>query len=88
MAVKVDEVIGVAGYIKPYSRVDVFSHADHRKPPETLTVLRNVVVLAAGDKGDRAEPPGLDDGAISSWSNIVKSSSSEQSKGEKQAPRK
>ncbi len=54
MAVKVDEVVGVSGYIKPYSRVDVLVTL-RRKPPETRTVLRNVLVLAAGPRVDRAE---------------------------------
>jgi len=89
MAVKVDEVIGVAGFIKPYSRVDVLVTMPDREPPETLTVLRNVVVLAAGERGDRAEAPVMPDGTISSWSNNVKPSFvAEQSKGEKQAPTK
>ncbi len=55
MAVKVDEVVGVSGYIKPYSRVDVLVTLRRRKPPETRTVLRNVLVLAAGGKVDRVD---------------------------------
>ncbi len=52
MAVKVDDVVGVSGYIKPYSRVDVLVTL-RRNPPVTRTVLRSVLVLAAGPKVDR-----------------------------------
>ncbi len=60
MAVKVDEVVGVAGYIKPYSRVDVLVTLRNRQPPVTRTVLRNVLVLAAGAVVDRISPSALD----------------------------
>lgn len=55
MAVKVDDVVGVSGYIKPYSRVDVLVTLSRRKPPTTRTVLRNVLVLAAGDRVERVQ---------------------------------
>ena len=46
MAVKVDDVVGVAGFINPGNHVDVL-------PPETKTVLQNVLVLATGPDLDR-----------------------------------
>lgn len=53
MSVRVDEVVGVSGYIKPYSRVDVLVTLSRRRSPTTRTVLRNVLVLAAGPKVER-----------------------------------
>lgn len=53
MSVKVDEVVGVAGYIKPYSWVDVL--VTFRKPQTTKTVLRDILVLAVGDIIERKE---------------------------------
>ncbi|ETX03313.1 MAG: hypothetical protein ETSY1_00440 [Candidatus Entotheonella factor] len=89
MAVRVNEVIGVAGFIKPYSRVDVLVTLIKRKPPETRTVLRNVLVLAAGPRGDRVVTPPLAASESPSISDRVTSSLvSDQSKGEKQAPTK
>jgi pilus assembly protein CpaB len=52
MAVKVDDVIGVAGFINPGNRVDVLVTIDN-SPPVTKTVLQNVLVLAAGPDLDR-----------------------------------
>ena len=52
MAVKVDDVIGVAGFINPGNRVDVLVTINH-DPPVTKTVLQNVLVLAAGPDLDR-----------------------------------
>jgi pilus assembly protein CpaB len=49
MAVKVDEVVGVAGFVKPGDHVDVM--ATVRQGPQqqvTKTVLENVLVLASG----------------------------------------
>jgi pilus assembly protein CpaB len=52
MAVKVDDVIGVAGFINPGNRVDVLVTINN-SPPVTKTVLQNVLVLAAGPDLDR-----------------------------------
>jgi pilus assembly protein CpaB len=52
MAVKVDDVIGVAGFINPGNRVDVLVTIN-QDPPVTKTVLQNVLVLAAGPDLDR-----------------------------------
>jgi pilus assembly protein CpaB len=55
MAVKVDKVIGVSGFIHPGNRVDVLvtlrKQAKH--DPITKTVLENVYVLAAGTKFEK-----------------------------------
>ncbi len=52
MAVKVDKVIGVSGFIHPGNRVDVLvtMKPQWSKYPVTKTVLENVLVLAAGTK--------------------------------------
>jgi pilus assembly protein CpaB len=52
MAVKVDDVIGVAGFINPGNHVDVLVTIDN-SPPVTKTVLQNVLVLATGPDLDR-----------------------------------
>jgi len=52
MAVKVDDVIGVAGFINPGNHVDVLVTIDN-SPPVTKTVLQNVMVLATGPDLDR-----------------------------------
>jgi pilus assembly protein CpaB len=51
MAVKVDEIVGVAGFIKPSDRVDVMvtmSHAGAAEKLFTKLLLENVLVLATG----------------------------------------
>jgi pilus assembly protein CpaB len=51
MAVKVDEIVGVAGFIKPSDRVDVMvtmSHAGGAEKLFTKLLLENVLVLATG----------------------------------------
>jgi pilus assembly protein CpaB len=47
MAVRVDDVVGVAGFINPGNRVDVLVTL-RQSPPQTKTVLQNVLVLATG----------------------------------------
>ena len=47
MAVRVDDVVGVAGFINPGNRVDVLVTL-RQEPPQTKTVLQNVLVLATG----------------------------------------
>ncbi len=51
MSVRVDEVVGVAGYIKPYSWVDIL--VTFKDPHTTKTVLRDILVLAVGDIVER-----------------------------------
>ena len=61
VSVRVNEVIGVAGYVLPGTRVDVVAVAsatDNKADTTSKVVLTNVQVLAAGTKmeqdGDRA----------------------------------
>jgi pilus assembly protein CpaB len=56
MSVRVNEVIGVAGYVLPGTHVDVLvtaSPGDQRGDMTSKVVLSNVQVLAAGTKIDR-----------------------------------
>jgi pilus assembly protein CpaB len=55
MAVKVDKVIGVSGFIHPGNRVDVLVtlRKQDKHDPVTKTVLENVHVLAAGTKVEK-----------------------------------
>ncbi|MBI1876459.1 MAG: Flp pilus assembly protein CpaB [Acidobacteria bacterium] len=53
LSVRVNEVIGVAGYVLPGSRVDVVATAspsDHRVDTTSKVVLANVQVLTAGTR--------------------------------------
>ncbi len=52
VAVKVDKVIGVSGYIHPGNRVDVLITLGTGKTyaPVTKTILENVLVLAVGSE--------------------------------------
>ena len=52
MAVKVDSVVGVAGFINPGNRVDVLV-ALKLDPPITKIVLQNILVLATGTEIER-----------------------------------
>jgi pilus assembly protein CpaB len=63
VSVRVNEVIGVAGYVLPGTRVDVLATASPSRSQEDTTskvVLSNVQVLAAGtrleQKEDKSEP--------------------------------
>ena len=51
MAVRVDDVVGVAGFISPGSRVDVLVTL-REALSQTKTVLQNVLVLATGTQMD------------------------------------
>ena len=56
VSVRVDEVIGVAGYVLPGTRVDVvvtLNPADSHRDVTSKVILTNVQVLAAGTKIDR-----------------------------------
>ena len=64
MAVKVDKVIGVSGYINPGNRVDVLvtinQQVGEKQSPVTKTVLENVLVLTVGfevEKTGKQEKP-------------------------------
>jgi len=56
MSVKVDDVIGVAGFIVPGSRVDVVVTMRRSNESVTSTVASNVQVLAAGTRRDQEKP--------------------------------
>jgi pilus assembly protein CpaB len=56
VSVRVNEVIGVAGYVLPGTRVDVVATVNPSQKPTDITskvILTNVQVLAAGTKIDR-----------------------------------
>ena len=56
MSVRVNDVIGVAGYVLPGTRVDVVATVNPTQRPEDVTskvVLSDVRVLAAGTKIER-----------------------------------
>jgi pilus assembly protein CpaB len=52
IALRSDEVVGVAGFLTPGSHLDVLVsyHTDKLPEPVTATVLQNAVVLAAGQQ--------------------------------------
>jgi pilus assembly protein CpaB len=56
MAVKVNDVIGVAGFIVPGSRVDVVVTIRRTQDSVTHTVVSNVQVLTAGTRRDQEKP--------------------------------
>jgi pilus assembly protein CpaB len=61
LSVRVNEVIGVAGYVLPGTRVDVVATANPTNKSEDITskvVLMNVEVLAAGTRLDQDTPDG------------------------------
>lgn len=58
MSVKVDEVVGVAGFVLPGTRVDVLVTLDQtarQEEPRTRVLLQNVTVVAAGQTTERDE---------------------------------
>lgn len=61
VSVKVDEVVGVAGFVLPGTRVDVLvtlnpeTEGDSQKPATTRLILQNVQVLASGQKIEKDE---------------------------------
>jgi pilus assembly protein CpaB len=57
MSVKVNEVIGVAGFVVPGTRVDVLAvlRNDRGEDPVARTVVSNVQVLTAGTRYDQEE---------------------------------
>jgi len=55
VSVRVNEVVGVAGYVQPGTRVDVLmtGNPTGAGEPQTITVLKNVAVIASGQKLER-----------------------------------
>jgi pilus assembly protein CpaB len=61
LSVRVNDVVGVAGYVLPGTRVDVVATVNPTQRPEdvqTKVILTNVQVLAAGTKIERDEANG------------------------------
>ncbi len=58
MAVRVNEIVGLPGFVKPGDRVDVMVTTTHPKKREqiTKTVLENLLVLATGTQMERKGP--------------------------------
>jgi pilus assembly protein CpaB len=61
ISVRVNEVIGVAGFVTPGTRVDVFATLQQQPTSQTKIIVSNVQVLAAGtryeqDKNKPGEP--------------------------------
>jgi pilus assembly protein CpaB len=50
ISVRVNEVVGVAGFVQPGTRVDVLTTMSGGNEDQTTTVLRNVAVIAAGQR--------------------------------------
>jgi pilus assembly protein CpaB len=61
VSVKVDEVVGVAGFVLPGTRVDVIvtldpeTEGEAEKPATTRVILQNVQVIASGQKIEKDE---------------------------------
>lgn len=55
ISVKVNEVVGVAGFLVPGAHVDVLTTVDQREDVITRTVVSNLQVLAAGTRFDQQE---------------------------------
>lgn len=58
ISIRVNEIVGVAGFVVPGTRVDVLLSVDnpgdaHGKEPMARTVVSNVLVLTAGTRYDR-----------------------------------
>ena len=58
ISVKVNEVIGVAGFVVPGAHVDVLATVDVKDETTTRTVVSNLQVLAAGTRYDQQEAQG------------------------------
>ncbi len=58
MAVRVNEVVGVSGFLKPGDRVDIMATLRNGKKKEkiTKTVLENTLILATGTQMERKGP--------------------------------
>ncbi len=54
VSVRVNDVVSVAGFVQPGTRVDVMATGNQGSGTQTGTVLENVLVLAVGKSMDRA----------------------------------
>jgi pilus assembly protein CpaB len=59
MSVRVNEVIGVAGFVDAGTRVDVVVTIRKKDETTSRTVVSNVEVLTAGTRADREKPAGV-----------------------------
>jgi pilus assembly protein CpaB len=59
MSVRVNEVIGVAGFVDAGTRVDVVVTIRKKDDTTSRTVVSNVEVLTAGTRADREKPVGV-----------------------------
>ena len=55
LSVKVNEVIGVAGFVVPGTRVDILATVSQKDDTATRTVVSNLQVLASGTRYDQKE---------------------------------
>ncbi|NIP80925.1 MAG: Flp pilus assembly protein CpaB [Gemmatimonadetes bacterium] len=55
LSIRVDEVIAVAGFVIPHTRVDVLLTLEQNDQPRTQVILQNMTVLAAGQVVQRDE---------------------------------
>jgi pilus assembly protein CpaB len=55
ISVKVNEVVGVAGFVVPGAHVDVLATVEAKEEISTRTVVSNLTVLAAGTRVDQQE---------------------------------
>lgn len=56
VSVRVNDVVSVAGFVQPGSRVDVMTTGGGGNERQTTTVLENVAVIAVGKNLDRNSP--------------------------------
>lgn len=57
ISVRVNDVVSVAGFVQPGTRVDVLATGNQGNERQTTTVLENVAVIAVGRNLDRNAPP-------------------------------
>jgi pilus assembly protein CpaB len=56
VSVRVNDVVSVAGFVQPGTRVDILSTGNAGNERQTTTVLENVAVIAVGKNLDRNAP--------------------------------
>ena len=59
ISVRVNDVVSVAGFVQPGTRVDVLATGTQGNERQTTTVLENVAVIAVGKNLDRNAPDAL-----------------------------
>ena len=71
MSVKVNDVIGVAGFLDPGTRVDLLVTIRRKDDSTSRTVASNVQVLTSGTRGDQQRPKDAKPTASSSSTAVV-----------------